>query len=108
MLKHINIKNVSTLSLQKFSFLNTLHALNLEILNVNYVEIESKSFYLLRGPVALIIKNCSQLRIQKDAIPWIYRLIISDVSNFELSEKAFFHISEKNAEQGYNTEVNRF
>lgn len=107
-LGRVHVQNVASLILRRESFLNlSTNHLRLEVINTVNVEVESKSFYLLKGPVTYEIFGCSYVTVHSDALPWIQSLNISDVKYLKLRENSLSQASEKNVHyhQGYNTKV---
>lgn len=104
-LNTIVIRNTTALHVKRESFVNlSTRRLELAINSVERVEIESKSFYLLKAPVAYVISMCWSLTIHSDAMPWIDSLIVQDVRYFQLHENAFSR-TEKNYHQNHTTTV---
>ncbi len=95
-LEKVAVKNSSSLTLLNSSFLNpSQRRLRLEIDGVNRVEIESKSFYILREPITLLIRNCQELIIHSNAVPRIAEVSLTDVQNVQFGENAFSQLTEK-------------
>ncbi|XP_065222949.1 uncharacterized protein LOC135847378 isoform X2 [Planococcus citri] len=106
-LQKVTFRNVDNLIIKKDAFSNlVVPQFFLEIKDCNRVEIESKAFYLSRGPVAVSITKCNSLIYHREAIAWISEANVKDVKTALFAENSFSQNSEKvTSHHGYSTKI---
>ena len=106
-LQKVTLRNVDNIIIRKDAFSNlVVPQFFLEIKDCNRVEIESKAFYLSRGPVAVSITKCNTLIYHREAITWISEAIVKNIRTAYFAENSFSQNSEKvTSHHGYSTKV---
>lgn len=95
-LQKVTVKNTDNLVIRRDAFSNlVVPQFFLEIKDCKRVEIESKAFFIMRGPVAVYVTRCDTLLYNSEAIPWISEAVISDVKDAAFGENAFSQYAEK-------------
>lgn len=88
-LKRVVVRSVKSLQMKTHSFSNlSSQHVRLEINAIARVEIESQAFFLSQGPITMLIKDCSEVIIEMNVIPWIEQLTINSVAKLQLKEDA--------------------
>jgi uncharacterized protein (UPF0335 family) len=106
-LSAVVVRNATAVHVKRESFVNLAATqLRFVISKVERVDIESKSFYLLKGAITYVISACWSLTIHSEAMSWIESLTIRDVNYVQLHENAFSRTERMmNYHEGHSTKV---
>lgn len=107
-LQKVTVRNADNLIIKRDAFSNlVVPQFFLEIKDCNRVEIETKAFFITRGPVNLLITRCAVLEYNSEAVPWISEAVIRDIKHAVFDENSFSLSSEKApfSHHGFSTKV---